>query len=82
MSRVVTLSKTRAARSWSLEELLRAFDGARAECDARLGVEGVLDVGMEDVGDDGLVRVPVEEVGEEDEAGHGKEFLVGGRGSC
>jgi len=32
---------------------------------------------VEDVGFDGLLRVPVEEVGEEDEAGHGKEFFGG-----
>src|SRR3954453_6320902 len=45
---------------------------------AVFGVEGVLDVVAEDVGFDGLLRVPVEEVGEEDEAGHGIEFFGGG----
>jgi hypothetical protein len=47
-------------------------------CSTRLEVEGVLDVGPEDVGFDGLLGGPVEEVGEEDQAGHGKEFFGGG----
>ena len=59
------------------EELLIAFEGASAECGAGFEVQGVLDVGSEDVGFDGLLSVPVEEVGEEDEAGHGIEFFGG-----
>ena len=53
------------------EELLIAFEGARAECGARFEVEGVLHIGAKDVRFDGLLSVPVEEVGEEDESGHG-----------
>jgi len=57
------------------EELLIAFEGASAECGAGFEVQGVLDVGSEDVGFDGLLSVPVEEVSEEDEARHGIEFF-------
>ena len=59
------------------EQLLIAFEGASAECGAGFEVQGVLDVGSEDVGFDGLLSVPVEEeVGsEEDEARHGIEFF-------
>ena len=60
------------------EELLIAFEGASADGGAGLEVQGVLDVGAEDVGFDGLLGGPAEEVGEEDEAGHGIEFLGGG----
>src|SRR5205823_14871073 len=59
------------------EELLIAFEGSCAERDARFGVEGVLDVVAKDGGFDRLLRVPVEEVGEEDKAGHGIEFFGG-----
>ena len=45
---------------------------------AGLEVQGVLDVGAEDVGLDGLLGGPAEEVGEEDEPGHGVELLGGG----
>jgi hypothetical protein len=57
------------------EELLIAFEGAAGESDAGFEVQGVLDVGSEDVGFDGLCSLSVEEVGEEDEAGHGIEFF-------
>jgi hypothetical protein len=59
------------------EELLIAFEGSRGESGAWFEVQGVLDVGSEDVGFDGVLSVPVEEVGEEDEAGHGIEFFGG-----
>ena len=59
------------------EELLIAFEGASAECGAGFEVQGVLDVGSKDVRFDGLLSVPVEEVGEEDESGHGIEFFGG-----
>ena len=57
------------------EELLIAFEGASAECGAGFEVQGVLDVRSEDVGFDGLLSVPVEEVSEEDEARHRIEFF-------
>jgi hypothetical protein len=60
------------------EESLIAFEGARAERGARLGVQGILDVGAKDVSLDGLLRVLAEEVGEEDQAGHGIKFFGGG----
>ncbi len=59
------------------EELLIAFEGARAECGAGFEVQGILDIGSEDVGFDGLLSDPAEEVGEEDETGHGVEFFGG-----
>ena len=46
--------------------------------DAGLQVEGVLDVAAEDVSLGGLVGGPVEEVGQEDQAGHRVQFLGGG----
>jgi len=60
------------------EQRLIAFDGACGDRDARFEVQGVLDVGAEDVGFGGLPGGPAEEVGEEDEPGHGIEFLGGG----
>ncbi|MGC8643882.1 MAG: hypothetical protein ACP5XB_28810 [Isosphaeraceae bacterium] len=59
------------------EELLIAFQGACGERDAGFEVQGILNVGSEDVGFDGLLSGPVEEVGQEDEAGHGIEFFGG-----
>ena len=59
------------------EQLLVAFEGARADRGAGLEVQGVLDIGAEDVGLDGLLGSPAEEVGEEDEPGHGVELLGG-----
>lgn len=59
------------------EELLIAFDGACGDRGAGFAVECVLDVGAEDVGFGGLLGGPSEEVGEEDEPGHGIEFLGG-----
>src|SRR4051812_46008879 len=53
------------------EESLIAFEGAGAEGGAGFEVQGVRDLGSEDVDFDGLLSVPVEEVGEEDEARHG-----------
>jgi hypothetical protein len=45
--------------------------------DAGLGVEGVLDVGAEDIRLGGLLGGPAKEVGQEDQAGHGVELLGG-----
>ena len=59
------------------KELLIAFEGARRESSAWLEVQCILDVGSKYVGFDGFLCVPVEEVGEEDEACHGKEFFGG-----
>ena len=59
------------------EELLIAFEAARADHGAGLKVQGVLDIGAEDVGLDGLLGSPAEEVGEEDEPGHRVELLGG-----
>jgi hypothetical protein len=59
------------------EELLVAFECASAESRAWFEVECILDVGAEDVGFDGLLCIPVEEVGEEDESGHGIKFFGG-----
>ncbi len=59
------------------EELLIAFECASGESGARFVIEGVLDVGAEDVGFNGVLSGAVEEVGEEDEAGHGIEFFGG-----
>ena len=57
------------------KELLVAFDGPRGDLDSGLEIQGILDVGSKDIGFDGLLSVPTEEVGEEDEAGHGIEFF-------
>ena len=63
MSRVVTLSKMRAAEVIVAKELLIAFEGASAESSAWLEVQGILNVGSKYVGFDGFLGVPVEEVG-------------------
>ena len=62
------------------EQLLVAFEGARAVLGAGLAIQGILDIGAEDVGLDGLLGVPAEEVGEGNEPGHGVELLVGAEG--
>ena len=60
------------------KELLVTLNGARRHFNAGLQVEGVLDVAAEDVSLGGLLGGPVEEVGQEDQAGHRVQFLGGG----
>ena len=81
MRRVVTSSKTRRGEVVLSEQLLVAFDGARGDRGAGLEVQGVLDIGAQDVGFGGLLGGPAEEVGEEDERGQGVELLGGRPGS-
>lgn len=62
------------------EDLLIAFKRSEADIVAGIDIQGIFDVDSELKVFDGLEVGPVEEVGEEDKAGHGIELLGGGSG--